>query len=97
MIADNIYLRRMDLDGSNYRSLLTFYYIHSMDFDYRYVQLVFHSALAAESSFNLCRRQYAFWSNRNNDRIIRSYLNTTQRVTLVSGGMSCVCKLHILR
>lgn len=99
MIADHIYLRRMNLDGSNYRSLLTYYYIHSVDFDYRYyVQLVLHSVLITQLSFILilCRRKYAFWSDTSNDRIIRSYLNTTQRITLVSGRMSCVCKSHCL-
>ena len=51
LIADNIYLRRMDLDGNNYRSLLTYYYIHSMDYDYKYVQLIIHSALVTASIF----------------------------------------------
>ena len=36
MIADHIYLRRMNIDGSGYTISLTYSYIHSMDFDYRY-------------------------------------------------------------
>lgn len=42
LIADYRYLRQMNLDGSNYRSILNFGYIHSMDFDYRCVITVAH-------------------------------------------------------
>lgn len=35
LIADHIYLRSMNIDGSAYRTILTYSYIHSLDFDYR--------------------------------------------------------------
>ena len=40
LIADHIYLRRMNLDGSGYTSILSYSYIHSLDFDYRYYCLI---------------------------------------------------------
>ena len=79
----------MDIDGSGYRSILTYYYVRSLDFDYRY-----DHNLPNSLTINLlhCRKEYIFWSDTSNDRIIRSYLNTTQRMVIVSGGMSCVSK-----
>ena len=35
LITDYIYLRRMNLNGSNYLRTSTHYYIHGLDFDYR--------------------------------------------------------------
>lgn len=43
------------------------------------------------------RRGYAFWSDFSSDTIIRSYLNASERVVFVTGGMSCVCKSTIMR
>ena len=37
VITNYIYLRRMDIDGSNDRNLLTYYYNYGLDYDYRFV------------------------------------------------------------
>ena len=41
------------------------------------------------------RKDYIFWSDTVSDRIVRSRLNGTDRVILLTGGMSCVCELIV--
>ena len=53
------------------------------------------AALDSHSVVLKSRRGYAFWSDVNNDRIIRSHLNASERVVVVTGGMSCVCKFAV--
>ena len=36
-MTDHLYLRTMNIDGSNYRTLLTYYYNFGLDYDYRYL------------------------------------------------------------
>ena len=37
-----------------------------------------------------------FWGDQNNDKIVRSILNGTDDTTLVTGGMSCICKFNVM-
>ena len=36
-MTDLIYLRTMNIDGSNYRTLLRYIYNYGLDYDYRYL------------------------------------------------------------
>ena len=89
LISDNLYLWRMNIDGSAYTRLLTYNYIHGLDFDYK---LVVHFQTTAIYLFKCFRRDFIFWSDQTNDRIIRSHLNGTGVVVLATGEMSCVCE-----
>ena len=95
LVTDYIYLRRSDIDGSNSRILLTYYYNYGLDYDYRFNINIIITKCVLHVFFNALpfRRDYLFWSDRPRDRIIRSRLNGTGATIIASGDMSCVCKL----
>ena len=94
LLANSQYILQMNLDGSDTETLLSFSYCHALDFDYRWANYESYVCTLAIMQSLLCvyRRNYVFWTDDSNNRIMRAKLNDSQTVTVVNTLLCTPCK-----
>ncbi len=95
-VANYQSISQIDYVTGSSKTHISFSYCHGLDFDYRYSITIGYSCIMQHLCTSFIRRNYIFWSDVVNNRILRARMNDTAATTLVSSGLGDPCKSSML-